>query len=432
MPSKSILCIVWILFVCTSAFAQPDPKPLDLAPDILSLAKFQSLFDGKTLAGWHVIGQGDWSVEDGVVVGRHKAAQDFGHLVTDASFNDFILRVKFKAIRGNSGLYFRIEEKGASGVSGFQGEIDPNQDTGGLYETNGRAWVVKPTAEDVKRWYKPNEWNQMIVSALGRHVCVYVNGMKSAEIVDDPGRLSGKIALQMHGGQDNEIYFKDLDIARWQNLMPGPGMAGFNKSTTGDWLMVGEVAKDSSDEKKLASKPGTGILLNSLRGHTTDVLTEGEFGDVAAHIEFLIPAKSNSGIYFESRYELQVYDSFSIEKDAYPGIECGGLYPRWINNHEVDGHSPRVNVSLPPGQWQSFDVVFQSPRFDASGKKTANAKFVKVYHNGTLIHENVERTGPTRAAIWENEKDEKPTGPLMFQGDHGPVAYRNLRVMPLK
>ncbi|MEK7676891.1 MAG: family 16 glycoside hydrolase [Verrucomicrobiota bacterium] len=73
--------------------------------------------------------------------------------------------------------------------------------------------------------------------------------------------------------------------------------------------------------------------------------------------------------------------------------------------------------------------MFRAPRFDASGKKVENARFVKVTHNGRVIHENVELTGPTRAATYEN--DEKPTGPLMLQGDHGPVAYRNLQLKPV-
>ena len=73
-------------------------------------------------------------------------------------------------------------------------------------------------------------------------------------------------------------------------------------------------------------------------------------------------------------------------------------------------------------------MVFRAPRFDAGGKKTANARFVKVVHNGQVIHENVEVTGPTRAAAFN---DEKPHGPLMLQGDHGPVAYRNPWIKPL-
>ena len=142
-------------------------------------------------------------------------------------------------------------------------------------------------------------------------------------------------------------------------------------------------------------------------------------------MEFLIPRKSNSGVYLQGRYEVQIYDSFGVEHDEYPGIECGGIYPRWIREINVEGHSPRVNVSKPPGEWQSFDITFRAPRFDATGRKAANAKFVKVVHNGKTVHENVEVTGPTRASLWE---DEKAAGPLRLQGDHGPVAFRNLQV----
>jgi hypothetical protein len=144
-----------------------------------------------------------------------------------------------------------------------------------------------------------------------------------------------------------------------------------------------------------------------------------------AHVEFCITRHSNSGVYLMGRYEIQVYDSYGVEKDQYPGIECGGIYPRWINEKDVEGHSPRVNASKPPGQWQTFDITFRAPRFDASGKKIANAKVVKIVHNGKVIHENVELNGPTRGPMAE---DEKPTGPIRLQGDHGPVAYRNLRV----
>ena len=129
------------------------------------------------------------------------------------------------------------------------------------------------------------------------------------------------------------------------------------------------------------------------------------------------------------RYEVQIFDSWQKKPD-YPGIECGGIYQRWDEKRTpqgFEGHSPKSNVSLPPGQWQWFDVVFRAPRFDAQGNKIENAKFVKVYHNGILIHENVELTGPTRAGLYE---DEQPAGPLMLQGDHGPVAYRNIWISP--
>ena len=210
-------------------------------------------------------------------------------------------------------------------------------------------------------------------------------------------------------------------------LFPGKNLDAW-RPPLGDWMIVGEVSMDAQKPKALAWKPGSGVALNGQQGRTVNLLSQQEFGDIEAHLEFIIPAKSNSGVYFMGRYELQVYDSYGVLKDKYPGIECGGIYPRWVNNHEMEGHTPSVNASLPPGQWQTFDVVFRAPRFDASGKKIANGRFVRVLHNGKLVHENVEVTGPTRAARYN---DEKPVGPIMLQGDHGPVAYRNVRVRTL-
>jgi hypothetical protein len=176
-------------------------------------AEWKPLWDGKTLGGWHKIGVGHWTIEEGAIVGRKKRTEaEFGHLVTDAVFKDFTVRLKFKALQGNSGFYFRIEEKGHSGVSGFQAEIDPTKDTGGLYETNGRAWVVQPTTELFKKVFKPNEWNEMVVSAHGKDVAVHVNGVKTAELSNDPGRTEGHLALQLHGGNDMLVMFKDIEM----------------------------------------------------------------------------------------------------------------------------------------------------------------------------------------------------------------------------
>lgn len=171
------------------------------------------LWDGKTLNGWHVIGKGDWTIADGAIVGTHaKEEKEFGHLVSDRTFSNFTARVIYKAVRGNSGFYFRVEKAGFSGVSGFQAEIDPANDVGGLYETSGRAWVVKPAAEAVQKWNRPQDWNTMTVSAHGRDVAVDVNGFRTAELRDDPGRLEGHFALQIHGSQDCEVRFRSVEI----------------------------------------------------------------------------------------------------------------------------------------------------------------------------------------------------------------------------
>ena len=113
-----------------------------------------------------------------------------------------------------------------------------------------------------------------------------------------------------------------------------------------------------------------------------------------------------------------------------PGLSAAGSIDAGMTHRNpkgFEGHSPRVNASRAPGQWQSFDVVFRVPRFDEDGRKIANARFEKVIHNGIIVHEDVEVTGPTRASAFN---DEKPLGPLMLQGDHGPVAYRNIILAP--
>jgi len=198
----------------------------------------------------------------------------------------------------------------------------------------------------------------------------------------------------------------------------------------GDWQIVGQAIMNPQNEKLIASRPGTGIIVNGPTGRTVDLLSRAEFADVRAHIEFMVTRGSNSGVYFMGRYEIQILDSYAVEQPTFS--DCGGIYQRWDGNRTprgYEGRPPRVNASLPPGQWQTFDVIFRAPRFDETSKKIANARFEKVIHNGIMIHEDVEVTGPTRASPYQ---DEKPAGPLMLQGDHGPVAYRNIWIVPLK
>jgi len=201
------------------------------------------------------------------------------------------------------------------------------------------------------------------------------------------------------------------------------------RSDTGDWQNAGDAQLNPDNEKLLMTRSGSGALVNGPTGRTVNLFSKREFGDLRAHIEFVTAKDSNSGVYFQGRYEIQVYDSWQ-KASEYPGIECAGIYQRWDdkrNPQGYEGHSPRANVSRPPGKWQTLDVVFRAPRFDKSGRKIANARFEKVVHNGVLVHRDVELTGPTRASAYN---DEKPLGPLMLQGDHGPVGYCNIWVAP--
>ena len=175
------------------------------------------LFDGETLNGWHKYGGGQWSVKNGAITGTSSESEEnHGLLVSDKAYDDFTVRLKFLADKGNSGFYFRIKlVDGSAGCVGFQAEIDPANDVGGLYETNGRAWVVKPSAEEVEKYFKANKWNQMTVSAHGGRIVVHVNNYKTAELKDDPSARSGYLALQLHARQDMNVSFKDIEI-----LMP--------------------------------------------------------------------------------------------------------------------------------------------------------------------------------------------------------------------
>ncbi len=227
----------------------------------------------------------------------------------------------------------------------------------------------------------------------------------------------GLVCAQTTGLKKVELVGKDLSAWR----------------VNADWVVTGDVFLLPTNERLLGVTPGTGVIVNGKQGRSPVLVTKVEFADVRAHIEFVIPKASSSGVFFQGQYELQIFDSYGpeVEKDAYPGMECGGIYQRWDESHVpkgYEGYSPKVNASRPAGQWQQFDVIFRGPRFDETGRKIANACFVKVWHNGSLIHENVEVSGPTRDSMWPQEK---AAGPLVLQGDHGPVAYRNIWIMPV-
>ena len=192
---------------------------------------------------------------------------------------------------------------------------------------------------------------------------------------------------------------------------------------TNGWTEVGGVQMDPSDPEKLITTPGAGILV--AHGKAAYMLSKETFSDLEAHVEFLIPKDSNSGLYFCGSHEIQIYDSYGKEP-PYAGNACGGIYPGLENKARVDGCNPKVNASLPPGKWQTLDVIYRAPRYDSAGKKVANAVFEKVVLNGQTVQEHVEVPQNTICGMRE-----APTGPLRIQGDHGPVAYRNIRLRPL-
>lgn len=200
---------------------------------------------------------------------------------------------------------------------------------------------------------------------------------------------------------------------------------------TGDaknWQIAADVAADLVKDDAMKASPGVGVLANLPDSkNRSNLLSVSEYGDVEVSFDFMMAKHSNSGFYLQGRYEVQLLDSWGQQHASFG--DCGGIYARrrWNPNEEMfDGHAPRLNACLAPGLWQHLEISFQAPRFDAVGKKTANARLLKVLLNGAIIHENLELTGPTGGPISEQEAAK---GPFMIQGDHGPVAFRNFKII---
>lgn len=189
---------------------------------------------------------------------------------------------------------------------------------------------------------------------------------------------------------------------------------------------IGKAALDPADPHKLVWTARSALddaetvsveMINS-EGHSCDIHTEAVWSDCRIEVEVLVAKGQNSGVYVMGEYEVQVLDSFGKEKVG--AGDMGGIYA---------AAAPRLNASKAPGEWQKFVIDFRAPRFDDAGRKTANARFVKVELNGKLIHDNVEMRGPTPGGLTGKEV---AAGPVMYQGDHGIVSFRHLMVTPVR
>lgn len=197
------------------------------------------------------------------------------------------------------------------------------------------------------------------------------------------------------------------------------------------WRMAGEVTAPLDGRKMFEIEAGAEAIVNlpSDSNPGRDLVTKVEYGDMDLELEYMMPEGSNSGIYLQGRYELQLLDSWGKREVRF--VDNGGIYEQWDDSQPegeegFGGIAPIQNASRAPGVWQKLKIAFRAPRFDESGKKIENARIVRAELNGALIHENVELEGPTRGSISE---EESVRGPLRIQGDHGPVALRNIRIV---
>ncbi len=217
----------------------------------------------------------------------------------------------------------------------------------------------------------------------------------------------------------------------WKPLLTGKDVSGWHgqDNKPHEWFTTTAIRWERLlGPTRLAARAEPGDRIVNGSGRTANLVTDEKHGDVELYLEFMLSKGSNSGVYLQGLYEVQIFDSWG-SAFAMSTSDGGAIYHRWINEQGVGGSAPKVNASRPPGEWQSYQIWFRAPRFEAGGKKTENAKFVRVLHNGQLVQQNVEVEGGTRAHM---QLDEAPLNPLMLQGDHGPVAFKNIYWRPLR
>ena len=216
----------------------------------------------------------------------------------------------------------------------------------------------------------------------------------------------------------------------WIELIPQGNLDAFVKPSP-KLVWTDKVELDAKNPKKLNSSSEKGIILFNNNDRIPDLITKQSFGDHEIHMEFMVAKGSNSGIKMHKLYEIQIHDSFG--KTELTGEHCGGVYPRWDIKEKrlayIDkGVPPSKNACKPAGEWQTLDITFIAAKFDDSGNKIKNAHLPKVLLNGELIHDKVE----LKHGTGNNYKlKEHSKAPILIQVDHGPVAFRNIKVREL-
>ena len=174
---------------------------------------FKSLFNGKDLNGWTIHGTEKWYVENGELICQSGPDKQYGYLSTNEPYKNFDLRLKFKLeANGNSGVFIRSGIEGTK-ISGWQVEVAPlGHSTGGIYESYGREWLIKPSPENEKQ-LKPDSWNVMRILAKNDKITTWLNGKKMVHLKDEKiGQGQGFIALQIHDGGGIKVRWRDIQI----------------------------------------------------------------------------------------------------------------------------------------------------------------------------------------------------------------------------
>ena len=180
---------------------------------ILSFAQSSSLFNGKNLDGWNIYGTEKWYVEEGLLICESGDDKEYGYLGTVKNYKDFILTLEFKQnSNGNSGVFVRSTVDGTK-INGWQVEVAPvGEHTGGVYESYGRGWLIKPTP-DKEHILKEGEWNKMKIKMQDAQLTSWLNGTQMIQIEDQKiGQGEGGIILQIHSGGNVKVSWRNIEV----------------------------------------------------------------------------------------------------------------------------------------------------------------------------------------------------------------------------
>ena len=192
-------CIAFVFMLTALAFTAPT--------------KTVKLFNGKDLSGWKIYGTEKWYVDNGELICESGPDKGYGYLATEKFYKNFDLTLEFKQeANGNSGVFFRSTIEGTK-ISGWQVEVaPPNHDTGGIYESYGRNWLVQ-IPDEKETILKPEQWNKMRIRVEGDHVQTFLNGESMVDFHDEKiGKGDGSIALQIHDGGGIKVRWKNLEL----------------------------------------------------------------------------------------------------------------------------------------------------------------------------------------------------------------------------
>ncbi len=425
-----------------------------------------NLFNGRDLSGWKTLnGQAKYSVSNGEIVGTTVSGEPNSFLVTEKTYQDFILELEFKLDDAmNSGIQFRSESKPDyqnGRVHGYQYEIDPSARawTGGIYDEARRDWLYtldyNPSA---KTAYKAGQWNKCRIECIGNDIRTFVNGIATAHIIDDM-TTEGFIALQVHAiGKNDEpgkqIRWKNIRI-QTSNLKPTPAdnvfVANFLPNNLSDAEKKNGVSllfdgvsttgwrgayKPGFPQNGWVVKDGTIRVMPSTGGESVnggDIVSEKEYGAFILQFEFKLTDGANSGVkYFVTESEKNMGSAIGLEyqvldDEKHPDAKMGSIQNRTLASlYDLipSVREPRARRKI--GEWNRGMVVVQP-----NGWVThyLNGWKMLEYQRGAQYYYAL--VAKSKYAQWPNF-GMSPKGRILLQ-DHGnEVWFRSIKIQELK